>query len=294
VNSQKNIGNWSLYAVPKESPLDAVPASGAENAPPPGQWQKVRVASYRLGEANGGYRGQFWSEIKKFVDQKGKEAITVVVKTIWDKQETKTFLTPNELAYTAVAPFYGKGSPEEVQIMLQLRYRFQKVTLALNDFTKAAFIGLDCNGFVGNYVQRAVKGAHWYRRSASDPGPSTCLSSLMKLGTRIKSMDDLNSPSDTFLLAMTDASGNIIDHIKSTSAGGGTSVEHGHIMITQPSTVQKSGNELQVQVLESAGGVGLVESTYKILSVSAKGVFKIFRGSKSSNMNVVITKLQAG
>ncbi len=281
-----------LYTVAKESPLDAVPAAGAENLPPPGQWQKMRVASYRLGEASGGYRSAFWSEIKTFVDKKGKEAITVVVKTIWGKQETKTFLTPNELAYTAVAPFYGKGSPEEVQIMLQLRNRFQKVKLSLADFTKAAFIGLDCNGFVGNYIQRAVKGSHWHRRSATDPGPSTYIASLMKLGTRIKSMDQLNSTTDIFLLAMTDGAGNIIDQIKSTTAEGGVSVEHGHIMITEPATIQKVGEEIHVKVLESAGGVGLVESIYRIQSVTPKGVFRVFRGSKSSHMNVAITKLQ--
>jgi hypothetical protein len=71
----------------------------------------------------------------------------------------------------------------------------------------------------------------------------------------------------------------------------------GHIMITEPGTVRANGQELEVTVVESTGGKGLVDSTYKIKSVipakdrPKEGVFKVFRGSSGSNMDVKIARL---
>lgn len=279
---------WSLdvFIVPPEAPKDSPDAPG--QAPAMGSWQKTRIGTYRLGEANDGqYRKDFWSTVRKHIDEKG-EAITVVVKNIWGTTEARTFVDKHALAYPAVVAFSGKGSPEEVQITLQLRYRFQQSKFGLNDFTKAAFIGLDCNGFVGNYVQRVFYGADWQRRKNTDPGPSSMIQTLMKYGTPMKSMEDLTvCPTDIFMLAIADKdTGKIIDHMNVDGK-----VVHGHIMITDPGTVRKLGDKLTMDVVESTGGDGLVSSQYRVES-GKDGLFRVYRGVKGNFVTVRITRLE--
>lgn len=276
--------NLEVYIVPPEAGDDAVPASGENLAVSSlGTWRRTRVATYRLGKHPNDYGSQLWSDVRKHVDEPGKEAITVLIKNIHGNLETKTFLRPQELGFPCTAAFWGKGSPEECQLTLQLRYRFQHAKLGLDDFTKLAFIGLDCNGFVGNYIQRAHQGNHWLRRSSSDPGPSTSIPELMKCGTPVKTFDDLSrNPADIYLLARTDASGQVFNR-------SGDDV--GHIMITNPNSMGQSGKEITVDVVESTGGVGLVKSEYRILKVDSSGVFRVYRGAKQSEMNVRITRL---
>lgn len=276
--------NLDVYIVPPEAGKDAVPEAGENLAVSPlGTWKRTSVASYRLGKHPNDYGSKLWSDVKKNVDEPGKEAITVLIKSISGNLETKTFLRPQELGFPCTAAFWGKGSPEEVQLTLQLRYRFQTAKLGLDEYTKLSFIGLDCNGFVGNYIQRVQEGAHWLRRSSSDPGPSTSIPELMKCGSPVKTFDDLSrNPGDIYMLARTDAQGQVFNR-------SGDDV--GHIMITNPDSMGRSGQEITVDVVESTGGLGLVKSQYRILKVDTHGVFRVHRGSKQHEMNVRITRL---
>ena len=106
----------------------------------PSGWQEVRVAHYRLGGS--AYRERFWRDIASRVkDRTDVKLITTAGARI---EET---LTATQLFNHFRHPWVGKGSPEQVQIAIQLLYRYHKAHTSLNAFLTADFIGLDCNGF---------------------------------------------------------------------------------------------------------------------------------------------------
>jgi hypothetical protein len=178
-----------------------------------------------------------------------------------------------------VAPFSGKGYPEEVQLLLQDRYRYQKTHVALEDFVKQQFIGLDCNGFVGGYLERRNAQTTWRRAKAS----MTSMPIRDILGPEhnfLKSWDDFLPPGGgSLLLGLCTKDGTVMDH---TDDGG-----VGHIAITEPGTLRKEGKTgpVKVYVAEATGdGVGLTYSEYQILSMTLdhrkRGIFYVHRDSK--------------
>lgn len=50
------------------------------------------------------------------------------------------------------------GSPEQLQVAIQLLCRSRKVTTPPANFAQRDFVGFDCNGFVGGYFQKIVRG----------------------------------------------------------------------------------------------------------------------------------------
>src|SRR6266702_389551 len=85
------------------------------------QWVTVKVACYRLDEdskSKDKLLGKLWPEFEK-----GK-TIKVKVRTVSGAEEEKTFASKTEIGPFVAAPFYGKGSPEDVQIVLQLAVRY--------------------------------------------------------------------------------------------------------------------------------------------------------------------------
>lgn len=266
--------------------------SSADDIVGKGAWKTVPVKSYRLGASS--YRESFFNDVKAHI---GKEGVKVLVKTIGGTEGSKLLLTNGQVWQHFRHPFAGKGTPEQVQLAIQLLYRFHKVSAAFADPTKFAaqsFLGLDCNGFIGNYIQRGRGGdADWTTPgNYSDPGPNTMIAELLRLpGNEVlSSMDQLAaSPRDIYILAYCSSGGVVYDH------GSGGAV--GHIMITEPNTIKASGKELTVQVAESTGGVGLVDTQYRIMSVRPaqdrpkEGVFRVFRGSHNHEMDVKISRL---
>jgi hypothetical protein len=122
-------------------------------------WTRVRVASYRIGlEAGGTAKDAFLAKVRPHINEKHEE-ITVQVKTALGEIKTKTYRSRQELAQNVADPFYGKGSPEEVQVVLQLAVRFGLVKReGLEKYCKDDHIGLDCSGFVGNYIWHVLLG----------------------------------------------------------------------------------------------------------------------------------------
>jgi hypothetical protein len=269
---------------------------------PAGAWKRTRVASYRLGDS--AYRERFFDSVKKHI---GKEGLAVMVKTIDGSTDTTVFLTKDEVWQHFRHPFVGKGTPEQVQLAIQLTYRFYKTSAVFSDldkFTAASFLGLDCNGFVGNYIQRG-RGAStelWSKPgNYADPGPNSSMSTLMRLpGNQVlAAMDEIKpGTQDSYIFAMCDPSSGLITEPKKTKTEEGKEeTTHGHIMITEPGTVEAVGSELKVKVVESTGGRGLVDSEYRILKVTKakdrakEGIFRVFRGSKGEEMSVKIARL---
>src|SRR4051812_9890553 len=103
-------------------------ASVAGSLPLGGEWVTVNVNSYRLGlkEAYGQKRDSidvFKEKVRPHIDEKG-ESITVWIKTVNGDVVSKTYTSRLQLAENINDPFYGKGSPEEVQVVLQLAVRY--------------------------------------------------------------------------------------------------------------------------------------------------------------------------
>ena len=294
---------------------DAAARSATGDAPPANSaWLKVDVSSYRLGlkQAYKSTRNSidlFKAKVRPHFG-KNKDGIKVWVKTIGGSIESRTYKTRGDLSNNINDPFYGKGSPEEVQVVLQLAIRFglfpqDKLQIYCNNGN----IGLDCNGFVGNYLRHVVQGHPWYTDIGKKDGRSqfdgnTLIASIMKFGTvttPVKTLADINSrPMATYLLALCDENGRILDHYYKS---GSDKMKYGHIMISEPMTylpfvqlpavLREPAGSLgpAMTVLESAGGVGLVESTYYLLGANGKGAFEVFRGSKNQKMRVAISRL---
>jgi|GEM_PF-3745449 len=259
-----------------------------------GNWVRTSVSSYRLGvsydpaknplpppgpDGNVGPRKivhPYQDDLTSAV--KGHTKIKVKVKRIDGVVETGEFEYA-DLAYGLVAPFSGKGYPEEVQLLLQERYRFQKTKIELEQFVKQQFIGLDCNGFVGGYLERRNAQTSWRRTKAS----MTSMPIRSILGpdhTFLKSWDDFRAPGpEPLLLGLCTKDGTVLDH---TDDGG-----VGHIAITEPGTLKKESGQgpVKVDVAEATGdGVGLTYSEYQILSMTLdsrkRGIFYVHRDSK--------------
>jgi hypothetical protein len=259
-----------------------------------GKWVRTSVLSYRLGVSYDPARNPLPSPgpdgivgarkiVHPYQDDltsavKGHTKIKVKVKRIDGVEETGEH-EYTDLSYGLVAPFSGKGYPEEIQLLLQDRYRYQKTKIALEEFVKQQFIGLDCNGFVGGYLERRNAPTNWLRTKAS----KTSMPIRDILGPEhnfLKSWDDLRPPGlEPLLLGLCSQDGTVMDH---TDDGG-----VGHIAITEPSTLRKEGAKgpVKVYVAEATGdGVGLTYSEYQVLSMTLdprkRAIFYVHRDSK--------------
>lgn len=170
--------------------------------------------------------------------------------------------------------FLGKGSPEHCQIVLQLANHWG---LAPN-LQKYADdnLGLDCNGFVGNYLWHSKNGNPWTNLGVrnQDAGPDAWISGYFGTRKLLNSWEDIDT-SRSYIFGLVDKSGDIID--------GGSTSAIGHIAITEPgrrnNRVRPDGKPyFAVWAVESTGGhtPGLWESWYTCVSVS-DNVFAIDR-----------------
>jgi hypothetical protein len=211
-------------------------------------------------------------------------------------------------------PFNGKGSPEEVQVLLQVAVKcgaLNKTDLAT--FCKSGQIGLDCCGFVSNYVWHVVMGKPWdIDTGKQDLAASNYIPAMMMSGRSIKTEDEfVRCRGQCMVFATADATtGRVIAN------GPGA-----HVMITEPhslfhmaktttisdkkgrGTISMNGQSIAVKtqsssantvlVVESTGGgKGLVSSRYSVLNVDEKtGVFHVQRGCSPGTLKVRVATL---
>lgn len=267
------------------------PGDGIDNtAFAPSGWQTVRVANYRLDTNT--QEARLWNDVDANM---GKEA-RICVRTI-DGSLVDETLSKKDLKFHFHQPFVGKGSPEQVQIAIQLVYRFHKVKTSLAAFLKANFIGLDCNGFVGNYYQRIIQGTPWKTQNNNlDPGPTTTIDGFMDLAKtkgQIQKLESMNA-AEMYVFAEVDpTSGQIIDPSKDNPKN------YGHVMLTVPGTFTMIGKtQASMKVVEATadGARELRSLIYTIASSksSPQGtIFTVWRGSQSDQMSVRIAKFGA-
>lgn len=169
-----------------------------------------------------------------------------------------------EWALMARYVFAGKGAPEHCQIVLQLAAHWKLKNAGpgnLQAYADAG-MGLDCNGFVGNYRWHVTQGHPWFEQgiAGTDLGPDATIDSFF----RAKRVMDWNKiiPGITYIMGKVDDSGNVIK-------GGGSAAMSGHIVITQANEFayhsdKESLGRCDLKVVESTASTapGLTSSFY--------------------------------
>jgi hypothetical protein len=285
--------------------------------PPGGAWHTVDVHYYRLNKAKKDAPPPapleaLKSKVRPHFAAKNASVTVWVKNAVSGAVESKTYPNRVVLAENLNDPFYGKGSPEECQVALQLAVRYEHLTVdGLQGYLDGDNIGLDCSGFVGCYLRHVVQELPWETDARSKEDKSSqfdansLISSIMKLTGKVAPIKELSEfeiwTQSPFILAMSTERGVILDH---SEGGPDQEPGFGHIMITQPNTAQIAHNaapeglgflerSIQVKVVESTGGKGLTESTYTITYPNDYGAFHIHRGSKNKTMWVKAVRLTA-
>jgi hypothetical protein len=269
---------------------------GIEVPCPDGTTIPVNVRKYRSSLTDVTAKDLLWGQIGAEFHR--SKAITVKVFTngAWVEH---TFKHKDELTYHVVGAYCGKASPESVQVILQLAIRLdpkKKVTKETIQTYCDDHLGLDCNGFVGNYLRYGLDGRPWtdiQKRGDRARGPSTDIATMV--GSRfVKSTADLKF-TDLYVLGMVDANDRVLP-------GGGHGT--GHVVAVQPCTLvnkltpfnqdrcytngyaKDPARNPTFWAVESTGGIGLAASWYNVLSVDKAGIFTVFRGCKSGKLRV--------
>lgn len=163
---------------------------------------------YNISNATKGI-GDLGSKIREYF-AKGNKELKVVV-GLAERGEW-IFRSVNEASYYALKGYWGKACPEELQITLQLVLRFgitdelglQRYCDEATDRFAQGRIGLDCNGFVGNFLQHAAGGASWNDNKVgfSDYPANNGIRGIMgKLGPELKRSADLDR-AQTYVLGL--------------------------------------------------------------------------------------------
>lgn len=130
--------------------------------------------------------------------------------------------------------FEGKGAPEHCQIILQLASRWHsekphQPPLDLQAYADNA-LGLDCNGFVGNYLWHILHEQNWQdtgTKNSDADGPSSTIPTYFNR-VRIRYWQDMQ-PDRCYIFGMVGRDGNIV------RGGSSSAADSGHITITEPS-----------------------------------------------------------
>jgi len=249
-----------------------------------GRSTTVAINKYRLGQPTDGgsnrtaLMNKVGTELKDFQLLVGDDLAPVDPDVI-KKPAFRTVLA---------SPYTGKGAPEHCQCVLQLAHHLGLTT----DVQKYADenLGLDCNGFVGNFLWHAWKGNPWTnpgRNDADHDGPDMRLDGFfdVRRKNRIKQWSEINT-NLLHLFIRTKESGEII-----VSSSGNPI---GHIVISEPGQTISAGADghFGVRVVESTAShvpPGLSENSYAWLDERKAGttqaIFKVDRGADISGPN---------
>lgn len=203
-------------------------------------------------------------------------------------------------------PYVGKGSPEGIQALLQLasvELPGSPAAIKPANFQSycTKWLGLDCNGLVGNYLRHIYQGIDWWDVTATTNkiSPDSLITDIWAgLDGEVRNSADEIDFNDVNLLVMVDGAGKMIP-----GGSGGP----GHIMISEPKDcefevgLKKSlgiPDDQQVPailVLESTAAKdstdnknGVAKSVYAYVDYKPTGVFRVHRGLNGSVIPVRI------
>ena len=193
--------------------------------------------------------------------------------------------------------FVGKGSPEACQAVLQLA-NYWGLAPDVQGYADST-LGLDCNGFVGNYLWHAKNGNPWTNLGAGDHdlGPDSPIRTGYYDHYQVHLLDRWESLDTTKMYIMMEVGkdGVVIN-------GGGSADDAGHLVITEPNQRDdRPGKDpkksFAVKSVEATGGhtpEGLWESWYTCPSYDSKSkIFSIFRESMDAGHKEMKVKIAA-
>jgi hypothetical protein len=192
-----------------------------------------------------------------------------------EEREFSTFVLggKNDLLWPLLRyPYAGKGSPEAIQVVLQLAAADGPGAppIVTPDKFQAycnTWLGVDCNGFVGNYLRHEYQGVDWWDLETTQGkiAPNALISDIWKLapGVERKTAADINGD-ELNLLVLVDSAGKVIP---------GGHAPHGHIAISEPGD-SASADDLAVKLGAKAGvsisSICILESTGAIDAADSK------------------------
>jgi len=204
----------------------------------------------------------------------------------------------------------GKGSPEDYQMVLQLAVLTkQKAAADLQSFCDDN-LGIDCNGFVGNYLWHlknpwpALFPPDKFIKRGDPPNPDMTVDGFFDRGRAVRGLGQIQ-PSELNVFGWVDP--NTFFLVPRVVQKAGKVTEDAHVVISEPGKFSKVPGGIELLGVESTGinpktGVspGLTDGSCKITEYFAKGkpvfaknypafrVFNVFRDSKKQDDLFVI------
>jgi hypothetical protein len=281
----------------------------------------LSVDRYLLGIRNGGYderlrvakKIQKDLAIRRKTDPSAKIVVRVSTPDGVDEQsfDNLTIKDDDQLWGLLRYPYAGKGSPDGIQALLQLgSVELPGSPAAISPANFQAYcdkwLGLDCNGLVGNFLRHIYHDIDWWDVTAtkSKVSPNNLITDIWDgFDGEVRATADEVDFNNLNLLVMVNAAGKIIP-----GGGGGP----GHIMISQPREIEfdvglkkllgvPDDQEVPgIQVLESTAAKdsadnknGLAKSIYAYADYKPqKGVMRVRRGLNGAPLNVRIKGAQ--
>jgi len=210
-----------------------------------------------------------WSKLRAKIAKHGKK-VAAGRYQLWLPLATDKDPEPIQIEEYAETPllataFTGKGKPETIAQVLRLAAAFglvEPTAAAMNDYC-TKYIGLDCNGFVGNYL-RAV--------GSTTAGPSTPANTFVPTARRLSKLEDVTYHS---VLCWKNAGHvAIIDHMQALQYNAKSI----HCMVCESTGARLDSNDVHTD--------GLNYTAYEIHAPENK-VFKVKRGIGGSKLNSV-------
>lgn len=250
-----------------------------------GHTSTVAVKSYRLGQPKDG------GVARKALLEKVGSGIQDFELLVGGDGELKAveaaFTKTSAFRLALASPYTGKGAPEHCQAVLQLIWHFGLET----DLQKYAdtHLGLDCNGFVGNYLWHAWRENLWTSVGRGDKdvdGPDTRIDGYfdVRRKDRVKRWSDINT-NMLYLFIRTTADGDIIVRNEGDPIG--------HIVIGDMGQAPRQDpDHMAIRVVESTAShvpPGLSTNWYSWLEEkhagTSKAIFKVDRGADVQGRN---------
>lgn len=251
---------------------------------PDGSTEKVAVRNYLLGENKDALKA---FENKLFDHRKFDIDLRVNLVPVKSGTPTGTQLVSGgTLSFQQVhsmvqSAFTGKGSPEACQVVLQLAHQWKLAPRGLKVY--AGELGLDCNGFVGNYLWHVIHKNDWTnlgKRNEDRDGPSHGISHYLDGRARVSRWEDLTTGNSYILGRVSEHSGQIIDYRESGDPG--------HIVITDP-------DRFRAALGRVPSGIGTVESTASASPAGlSEGVYSLVRMSRFRDVFIINRENVAG
>jgi hypothetical protein len=275
----------------------------------------ITVDRYRLGaqEAFMNERGRLARKVKKDLQlrKQADPAATIKVRVSrpggYEEREFTDlqFTDADQLWALLRYPYVGKGSPEAIQVALQLgalEMQGSPAIVSPADFQSYCdrWFGLDCNGFVGNFLRHEAAGIPWHDVNLTDSviESNSLISDIWRHfeGTARSHASEIDYR-ELNLMVLVDSAGKVIP---------GGAPNHGHIVISGPgerADIYDLDRVFPVAADQGVPALCVVESTGAVDSTDGKsglsrsfyaaadhpqlpGVMRVHRGLNGKLMNV--------